>query len=268
MVALYEIRGKVAVVTGGAQSLGLRTAQNLARLGAKVVVGDLLSSGAGEVDKINKEVGDTVAIFQHCDVTDSAALHGLIDLAVSEFGQLDILINNAGILDEPLDQDSSGKRARACVDVNIRAVIDATNHALRIWNQDANARGVVINMASTAGYIPLEFAATYCATKAAVVMFTKSLAGLAPKVRVNAVAPAWVDTKLIDAPHIGREHFTIKMTGLLDPQMVVDQIVRLIEDESMAGDIVVIRKNEEPHLCKIPKSTDIPAIIGAADSGP
>ncbi|KAJ2800535.1 hypothetical protein H4R20_004021 [Coemansia guatemalensis] len=261
MVALYDIRGKVAVVTGGAQSLGLCTAQTLARLGAKVVVGDLLSSGTGEVDKINKEAGDRVAIFQPCDVTDSAALHGLIDLAVSEFGQLDIVINNAGILDKPLEQDPSGERARACVDVNIRAVIDATNHALHIWNQDANAKGVVINMASTSGYTPLEFVATYCATKAAVIMFTKSLAGLAPKVRVNAIAPAWVDTKMIDAPHIGRDHFSIKLAGILDPQDVADQIVRLIKDESMAGDVLIVKKSEDPYLCKTPKSTDISALF-------
>ncbi|KAJ2820712.1 hypothetical protein IWW50_004946, partial [Coemansia erecta] len=60
--------------------------------------------------------------------------------------------------------------------------------------------------------------ATYAATKAAVVMYTKALAGLAPKVRVNAVAPAWVDTKLLDAEHIGRNHFSMKSTGILEPQ--------------------------------------------------
>ncbi|KAJ2608801.1 hypothetical protein H4S08_004313 [Coemansia sp. RSA 1365] len=268
MVALYDIRDKVVVVTGGAQSLGLCTAQTLARLGAKLVVGDILSSGAEEVDKINKEVGKPVAIFQQCDVTDSDALHRLIDLAVSHFGQLDIVINNAGILDKPLDQDPTGERARACVDINFRALVDATNHALHIWNKDSNARGVVINMASTAAYVPLEFDATYCATKAAVVMFTKSLAGLAPKIRVNAVAPAWVDTKLIDAPHIGRDHFTIKITGLIEPQVVVDQIVRLIEDESLAGDVVIIKNGEDPRLCKTPKSTDMLAIMGGASSTP
>ncbi|KAJ2079696.1 hypothetical protein H4R24_003593 [Coemansia sp. RSA 988] len=268
MVALYEIRGKVAVITGGAQSLGLCTAQTLAKLGAKLVIGDLLPSGADEVDKINKEIGDRVAIFRQCDVTDSTALHELIDFAVSAFGQLDIVVNNAGILDKPLDQDPSGESARACVDLNVRALLDATNHALHIWNKDSNARGVIINMASTAGYIPLEFAPTYCATKAAVVMFTKSLAGLAPKIRVNAVAPVWVDTKLIDAPHIGRNHFSIKMTGLLEPQAVADQIVRLIVDESLAGDVIIIKKGEDPHLCQLPKSTDIPVPAGNADSGP
>ncbi|KAJ2167921.1 hypothetical protein EV180_004203 [Coemansia sp. RSA 518] len=257
MVSTYDFQNKVAVVTGGAQSIGLLVAQTLAQLGAKVVIGDIRSSGALEVSKLNDEIGAPVAIFQHCDVTDTTSLCSLIDLATTHFGHLDILVNNAGVLDKPWDQDPTGACARSCVDINLRSVVDGTTHALHIWNQHKSAKGVVVNLASSAGYFPLEFMATYAATKAAVIMYTKSLSGLAPKVRVNAVAPTWVDTKLLDAEHVGRDHFTVKYTGILKPKQVVDQIIRLIEDESLAGDVVVIRKPEEPVMCKLPKASDL-----------
>ncbi|KAJ2455136.1 hypothetical protein EV183_001065 [Coemansia sp. RSA 2336] len=266
MVSLYSVKGKVAVVTGGAQSLGLCIARQLAQLGAKVVVGDILSSGADAVAEINKEHGPDTAIFQTCDVTDSSALHALIDLAVSHFGQLDILVNNAGILDKPWDKDPSGKTALACININFSALVDGTNYALHKWNQDENSRGVVINIGSMAAYCPMEYYATYAATKAAVASFTKCLSGLAPKVRVNAVAPSWIETKLIEAEHIGHNHFTIKKYGLLQPQQVVDQVVRLIEDERLAGDIILIRNVEEPKLCTLPKADDMVAIMTSKDS--
>ncbi|KAJ2674697.1 hypothetical protein IWW42_001543 [Coemansia sp. RSA 1085] len=266
MVYLYSIKDKVAVVTGGAQSLGLCIARQLAQLGAKVVIGDILPSGADTVAKINKEFGPDTAIFQECDVTSSSALHALIDLAVSHFGQLDILVNNAGILDKPWDLDPSGKTALACININFSALVDGTNYALHLWNQDESSRGVVINIGSIAAYCPMEYYATYGATKAAVAAYTKSLSGLAPKVRVNAVAPSWIETKLIEAEHIGRNHFTVKKCGLLQPQQVVDQVVRLIEDESLAGDIIIIRNGDEPKRCQLPNANDMMAIMASKDS--
>ncbi|KAJ2851608.1 hypothetical protein IWW36_000931 [Coemansia brasiliensis] len=266
MVRLYSIKDKVAVVTGGAQSLGLCIARQLAQMGAKVVIGDIRSSGADAVVEINKEFGPNTAVFQQCDVTDSSALHALIDLATIRFGQLDILVNNAGILDKPWNLDPSGETALACININFSALVDGTNYALHLWNQVEGSRGVVINIGSIAAYCPMEYLATYTATKAAVAAYTKSLSGLAPKVRVNAVAPSWIETKLLEAEHIGRNHFTIKKYGLLQPQQVVDQVVRLIEDESFAGDIIIIRNGDEPKLCKLPNATDMMAIITSEDN--
>ncbi|KAJ2812811.1 hypothetical protein H4S07_001136 [Coemansia furcata] len=258
MSAQYDFQGKVAVVTGGARSLGLLTAQTLVRRGAKVVIGDVLPSGAEAVAHLNEEAPDT-AIFQHCDVADTSSLKALIDVAVARFGRLDILVNNAGVFDRPWEQDQAGDYARRCIDINVRGLIDGTFHALQYWGQDEGRQGVVINLASTAAYTPMEFMAAYAASKAAVVSFTKSLSGLAPKVRVNAVAPGWVDTNLVDTEHIGRNHYTVLFAGLIEPPTVVAQIMRLIEDESMAGDIMIIRKDMEPVLCTAPKSIQIEA---------
>ncbi|KAJ2051621.1 hypothetical protein GGI03_003551 [Coemansia sp. RSA 2337] len=263
MSTQYDFKGKVAVVTGGARSIGLLTAQTLARRGAKVVIGDVLQMGAEAADQLNKELQDKVAIFQYCDVSNTDSLKALIDLAVSQFGRLDILVNNAGVLDRPWEQDPEGEYARRCIDINVRGLIDGTIYALHYWSQEEDRKGVVVNLASTAGYAPLSFLAAYAASKAAVVSYTKALAGLAPKIRVNAVAPSWVDTNLVDTEHIGRNHYSVTFSGLLQPRTVVEQIMRLIEDETMAGDIVIIRNNMEPVLCPAPKSTHIEMAIEA-----
>ncbi|KAJ2811793.1 hypothetical protein H4S07_001830 [Coemansia furcata] len=264
MTIPFDYTGKVAVVTGGAQSIGLLIAQNLVKRGARVVVGDIQLSGAAEVDLMNKEAGVPVAIFQHCDISDTDALWSLIDLAIATFGKLDILVNNAGIFDKPWELDPTGTTAQRCIKTNVCGTIAATNYALHLWNKEEDARGIVVNLASIAAYMPLNFMATYAATKAAIAMYTKCMASVAPKVRVNAVAPGGVDTKFIDVEHLGRDHWAVKTSGLMHPQIVVDQVLRAIEDESLAGDIIVIKNNEEPELCKLPKSTDIEALLQSA----
>ncbi|KAJ2751809.1 hypothetical protein GGI19_004246 [Coemansia pectinata] len=264
MTIPFDYTGKVAVVTGGAQSIGLLVAQNLVKRGARVVIGDIQLSGAAKVDRMNKEADSRVAIFQHCNVSDANALWSLIDLAITAFGQLDILVNNAGILDKPWELDPTGSTARRCITTNICGTVEATNYALHHWNQQKDAKGVVVNLASMAAYVPLNFMATYAATKAAIVMYTKCMASVAPKVRVNAIAPGGVDTKFIDAEHLGRDHWTVKASGLIQPQRVVDQVMRAIEDESLAGDIIIVKNNEEPELCKLPKSTDMEALFQAS----
>ncbi|KAJ1643847.1 hypothetical protein LPJ64_004418 [Coemansia asiatica] len=254
-----DIKGKVAVVTGGAQSMGLMTAQALIKLGAKVVIGDILDSGAEAVSKLNGQAEDDIAVFQKCDVTDSEQLHALIDLAISQFGRLDILVNNAGVVDRPIMMDLDGKYAMRCINVNFNALVDGTIYAVNYWNQEESRQGVVINLGSYAGYVPAPFIPVYSSTKAAVVMFTKTLSTLAPKVRVNAVAPSWVDTKFLDTCCIPRDHLAIKLSGVLDPQLVVDQIVHLIQDESMAGEVIRIDSHKEPELCALPNATRLMA---------
>ncbi|KAI9475274.1 hypothetical protein BX667DRAFT_537628 [Coemansia mojavensis] len=159
----------------------LQWTQRLAQLGAKVVIGGRNPAGAEKASKINNEVGPDTAIFQQCNVTDSTALHALIDLATEHYGRLDILVNNAGVFSKPWYQDPTGADLHVCVDTHLRALIDETNYALHIWNQDESSRGVVINVASISGYILLNSTATYAATKAAAMAFTRGPSELAPK---------------------------------------------------------------------------------------
>ncbi|KAJ1881986.1 hypothetical protein H4R99_000556 [Coemansia sp. RSA 1722] len=261
MTKIFDIKDKVAVITGGAQSMGLMTAQELIKQGAKVVIGDILDTGAEAVSKLNDQAGEEVAVFQKCDVTNTEQLHALIDFAISHFGQLDILVNNAGVIDRPVQVDHDGKYAQRCISVNFSALVDGTIYAINYWNQDESRQGVVVNLGSYAGYAPAPFIPVYCATKAAVNMFTKTLSTLAPKVRVNAVAPSWVDTKFLDTCYMPRDHLAITLTGVIDPQVVVGQIVRLIQDGSMAGEVIRIENQKEPEVCSLPNATRLMAGI-------
>ncbi|KAJ2906881.1 hypothetical protein GGI21_003986 [Coemansia aciculifera] len=258
-MTVFDIKDKVAVVTGGAQSIGLLVVQDLVKRGARVIVGDINTAGAAECKRINKESKAIVAVFNICDVSDMDSLKSLIDLAITTFGRLDILVNNAGIEGKPWVFDATGDAAHRCVMTNVCSVIGGTNHALHYWNKEER-EGVVVNNASLAAYLPLDFLATYAATKAAVVMYTKCMASMAPKVRVNAVASGFADTKLVtENKYLGRDHWAVKASGLIPPQIVADQIMRAIEDNSLAGDVIIVKNNEEPVLCTLPKSTELEA---------
>ncbi|KAJ1845443.1 hypothetical protein LPJ73_004851, partial [Coemansia sp. RSA 2703] len=186
MVSTYEIKNKVAVVTGGAKGIGFAAVKTLVSLGAKVVIGDISDKGEHQANLLNAEAGCCAVVFKRCDVSNPSMLHALIDDTISEFGHLDILINNAGIFDKPWQNDPTGEYARRCIDVNFRSLIDSTNHALHYWNADKDRKGVVVNLASLAAYWPMEFMAAYAASKAGIAHYTKCLATLAPKIRINA----------------------------------------------------------------------------------
>lgn len=257
---MYDFTNKVAVITGGAQSMGLLTAQALIEKGAKVVIGDIqVQAGTEAIAKLNQGQLETVAIFHQCDVTKHSQLHNLLDLATQQFGHLDILINNAGVMDTPIDRDPQGNVAHRCIDINLGALVDATTYAVNHWNQQADRTGVVINLGSMAGFMALKDMPAYCASKAGVIMYTKALAHLGPKIRVNAVAPGWVNTKFIPNDEVYTR--TTKAFGTLEPKDVVKHIVGLIEDEKMAGDVMIVKVGEEEKLCEVPKSTEVEATI-------
>lgn len=259
---MYAFQEKIAVITGGAQSLGLETTKALTKRGIKVVVGDILGKEEQEaISQINNQAGKEIALFQTCDVADPTALHSLIDLAIKHFGQLDILINNAGISDVPIEADPQGEVARRCADVNLRANLDGTIHAVTYWNQQADRKGVVVNVTSMVGYAPTLAMAAYCATKAGVIAYTKLLASLAPKIRVNAIAPNWINTKLIHYKIVQRHRWMSDIIGIMDVQVVVDEIIRLIEDESTADDVVQMNYGLPNKICELTKSTDIEKVF-------
>ncbi|KAJ2778864.1 hypothetical protein H4R18_004351 [Coemansia javaensis] len=255
MAGTYDIDGKVAIVTGGTRGIGLAIARDLAKRGAMLVVAGVRPAGAEAVARLNEDAGRAAAVFRQCDVASPDELYALIDFAVEHYGRLDILVNNAGILDVPYQDDPTGSHNRKVLDVGARAMIDGTTHALRIWDRDPDARGVVVNVASVAAYMPVPYLPIYAASKAATVGFTKAMAGLAPKVRINAIAPAWVDTDMADTPHITRDHFSIQQLGLLTVEETAAQAIRAIEDESLAGDVIIVLRGEEPRICRSPKGT-------------
>jgi NAD(P)-dependent dehydrogenase (short-subunit alcohol dehydrogenase family) len=193
-----RLQGKVAVITGAASGIGAETARVFVANGARVVVADFQEE-AGK--KVAAQLGDA-ARFIRCDVTKEADVQAAVDLAASAFGQLDVMVNNAGIVGAvgPIAK-TSVEAWDATLNVLLRGVFLGMKHAARVMAP--RKTGVILSIASTAGVVGGLGPHAYTAAKHGVVGLTKSVASeLAPLgIRVNAVAPGPVDTAMAKQVH-------------------------------------------------------------------
>jgi meso-butanediol dehydrogenase/(S,S)-butanediol dehydrogenase/diacetyl reductase len=190
-----EIQGQAAIVTGGGRGIGRATALELARLGADIVIAELDSANAEKTAAEVRALGRR-AISIATDVTSRAHLKEMTDRTLSEFGRLDILVNNAGIYRTAPALEVTEDHWDAIMTINAKAVFFAAQAVLPAMI--ARKRGVIINLASMAGKIGSPDSLPYCASKAAVVSMTKSLAlsHAADGIRVNCVCPGFVETDM------------------------------------------------------------------------
>ncbi|TXK19255.1 SDR family NAD(P)-dependent oxidoreductase [Homoserinibacter sp. GY 40078] len=187
-----SVVGQIALVTGGAQGIGLATATLLSQNGARVVIVDTQhSSGAASAAGIG-------AGFIAADVTDTSAVDDAVDAVLSEYGSLDIAVNCAGIRHSSPGISITDDDWAHVLDVNAHGVLRACRAEGRVMLQQGG--GSIVNIASMSGSIVNvpQAQAVYNASKAAVILLTKSLAvEWAPfGVRVNSVSPGYVETAL------------------------------------------------------------------------
>lgn len=199
-----RLDGRTAVITGGASGIGAGTAELYAEHGANVVVADLQEeAGSALVAELGERFGD-VARFARCDVTSEDDVAAAVDLAVAEFGQLDVMFNNAGVV------GVVGRIAETDVDawdhtiaILLRGVFLGVKHAARVMMPQE--RGVIINTSSTAGILGGLGPHAYTTAKHGVIGLTRSVANeLAPKgIRVNAISPGNTVTAMTAAVSTG-----------------------------------------------------------------
>ena len=195
---MFDLKGRVALVTGASSGLGVQFARALADNGASVVLvarrPDRLSALKGDIEKSGGRAATVEA-----DVTDRAAMIRAFEVAEKIFGPVTILVNNAGI--------AHGGRAVEMPPEEWRRVLSTNLDAVFFWAQEAARRmlvakkqGAIVNIASVLGLAVSKGAVAYAAAKAGVVQVTKALAvELAFKgVRVNAIAPGWFVTEMND----------------------------------------------------------------------
>lgn len=189
-----DLAGKVAIVTGGAGGIGRATVELFVREGARVVIADI-NDEQGE--SLADELGGS-AFYQRVDVSKAEQMQLLVDVAVERFGRLDIMFNNAGIsgAQYPRFLDDDLADFDRVIGINLFGVMSGSRSAGRYMSKHGG--GVIINNASIAGLLPGQALMTYRATKAAVIMFSKSLAiDLAEYgIRVNCLAPGHIRTGL------------------------------------------------------------------------
>lgn len=214
MTDTLSLENKVAVVTGGSRGIGRAVALELAARGAAVVVNYNSSpDAANEVVKNIEEAGGKAAVFQ-ADVSNFKQAEALIKFAVDTFGDLSILVNNAGITKDTLIMMMSEADWDAVINTNLKSTFNCSKAAVKHMMRKRTGR--VINMASIAGQMGNAGQVNYSASKGGQIAFTKSLARevAARNITVNAVAPGFVDTEILEAMPPEMLEAAIKMVPL------------------------------------------------------
>lgn len=191
------LAGQTAVVTGGAQGLGLAIARRFISEGARVVLGDLnpevTEAAAAELG------GADVAAAVRCDVTNAADVDALVAAAVDRFGGLDIMVNNAGITRDATLRKMTEEQFDQVISVHLKGTWNGLKSAASIMRE--NNRGAIVNMSSISGKVGLIGQTNYSAAKAGIVGMTKAaakeLAHLG--VRVNAIQPGLIRSAMTEA---------------------------------------------------------------------
>jgi 3-oxoacyl-[acyl-carrier protein] reductase len=197
-----NVDGKAAIVTGGGTGVGRATALELARRGCSVLVN--YSRSRAEAEQTAAEVAAIGVRGQsiEADVADDTACRRMVDTALREFGRLDILVNNAGttrfIPHDQLEEVNEADWDRI-MSVNLRGPFQCSRAAAAAIRA-GGGEGEIVNVASVAGIAATGSSIPYCASKAALLNMTVALARvLAPKIRVNAVAPGFIDGRWLRA---------------------------------------------------------------------
>ncbi|KAK2828064.1 hypothetical protein Q5P01_019098 [Channa striata] len=241
------LSGKTAVVTGAAMGIGQAITEKLLHNGAKVVLLDVNESAAKTlVENLSKQYGQDRTLFLSCNVESEEQLKAAFEKTVDTFGGIDILCNNAGILNENEWEKS--------VSINLLGVIRGTYVALQHMNKLSGGRGgVVVNTASMAGLGPLITCPVYTATKHGVVGFTRAMAGASAAsgygIRFNVICPSFVQTEFLSDPNSKMGQFShladvieqmISKAGTLNVSDVAESVLEMVTDETKNGEALMI----------------------------
>jgi NAD(P)-dependent dehydrogenase (short-subunit alcohol dehydrogenase family) len=204
-----RLDGKVAVITGAASGIGAVTARRFVAEGCRVILGDIQTQ---EGQELAASLGDA-ALFCPCNVTKEEDVSKLVDLAVSSFGRLDIMFNNAGIVGSkgPI-HTTPAEEWVATLDILVNGVFYGVKHAARVMRRQGS--GSIINMSSVAGLVGGLGPHAYTVAKHAIVGLTKSTSAelCSDGIRVNAIAPYSMATPMVAAAHL-QDHQAIEQTS-------------------------------------------------------
>jgi 2-deoxy-D-gluconate 3-dehydrogenase len=194
---LFDLKGRVAIVTGGNGGIGLGMAKGLAQAGAAVVVaGRNAAKNAEAVAALRSANPQAQPMAVEVDVTQESGCEGLVRAAMERYGRLDILVNNAGTNIRKAPQDYSLDEWRFLIDTNLTSAFLCSKFAYAPMVKTGG--GKMINIGSMTSIFGAPFAAPYGATKGGIVQLTRAFASAWAKdnIQVNAVLPGWIDTDL------------------------------------------------------------------------
>lgn len=194
---MLRLKDKVAIITGAGKGIGWGIAKIFSKEGAKVVVVDW-DEEAGEktAEEIRQSGGD--AIFVNCDVSNEEQVKAMVRATIDKYGRIDVLVNNAGIGVYKSVLEATSDDWDRCLAVNLKGVFLCSKYA--IPHMQAAGKGAIVNISSVHSHATVNGVAPYAASKGGITALTRNMAiDYGPTIRVNAIAPGWVLTPLIQS---------------------------------------------------------------------
>lgn len=206
---MIEFKDKIALITGGSRGIGAATAKLFAQLGADVAIN--YHTNKAEAEKVQTEVeklGRKCLVIK-ADIGKRADCDNLVQTTIEKFGKIDILVNNAGIWTEAAIENMTDDILGHLLDINLKSCFYTTSAAVPFMKKQKS--GNIIFVASTAAQRGEAFHSHYAASKGALIALTKSLSSelATDNIRVNCVAPGWVDTDMSHEALIGPDRSKI-----------------------------------------------------------
>ncbi len=236
---MIDLSGYRVLVTGGSRGIGAACCRLFAKAGATVLV-QYLASGPGAKRVLDEilEISPLPHRMVRCDITDGDQIRELFDFVNEEWGALDCLVNNAGVwIHDPL-VELDKRKLDATLSVNVVGPFLCSREAVPLLKRSPN--GSIINISSTAGQRGEAFYSPYAASKGAMISATKSWSTeLAPEIRVNAVAPGWVDTDMTAEALSGDGR---------DKALVAIPLRRIATADDIAGSVVFLASPLARHI--------------------
>jgi 3-oxoacyl-[acyl-carrier protein] reductase len=219
---------EVAIVTGAARGIGKSIAVALSKEGTSVVLSDIMEDVHKTAAEIGELGGKAVAVVGN--VTKFSDCEAIVDMAIQTFGKIDILVNNAGITRDNLVLRMSEEDWDAVLNINLKGAFLCTKAVIKPMIKQRS--GKIINIASVIGLMGNVGQANYAASKGGVISFTKSMAKElgSRHIRVNAIAPGFIESKMTDALSEEAKHNLFKaipLGTLGKPEYVADAVVFL-----------------------------------------
>ena len=235
---MFDLSGKVAIVTGGGRGIGLKMAEGLAEVGANIVLCSRKMENCQKAAQDLAKLG-VKTLAMACDVKSPESIQAVVEKTLKEFGRLDILVNNSGVTWGGTPEDYALEGWEKVMDTNMTGAFLFSQMAGRAMIRQKS--GSIINIASVMGVIGMESdvadAIAYSASKGALITFTKDLAAKWAQynIRVNAIAPGWFPTdmtKWVLVNHGKKILSLVPMGRFGDPEELKGAVVYLASEAS------------------------------------
>jgi 3-oxoacyl-[acyl-carrier protein] reductase len=244
-VEFCSMKGRVAIVTGGARGIGRAIAEKLASLGANVLIADMLlelaEKSASEITQMTQNKIGAVSV----NVTDGKSVADMLDHALNEFGKVDILVNNAGITRDTLILRMEEADWDAVLNVNLKGAFNCSKAVIRPMMKQRYGR--IVNISSVSGQMGQAGQTNYSASKAGLIGFTKALARevASRQITVNAVAPGYIPTSLTNDLSDELKQYMLRLTPvgrMGKPEEIAAAVAFLASEEAayITGQVLAV----------------------------